>query len=79
MREAAGSKRTDVPARRPILIVALLLGLASLAFSLGSLGARRSAAPTTIATRLRSKGLSSAVKPRARPREDAPRAIRYRD
>jgi hypothetical protein len=77
--EAAGSdERSTGASRTPLFVVALLLGLASVAVALGSLGAGRSAALTAVATRVRSKGLSRA---KARPRsgEDAPPGIRYRD
>jgi hypothetical protein len=79
VRDAAGGKRTTAPASPPLFVVALLLGVASLALALGSLRVRRGAALTAITTRVRSKGLSSAAKVRAGPREEAPPAIRYRE
>jgi hypothetical protein len=79
VRDAAGSERTDAPARPSLFLVAVVLGLASLVVALGSLGLRRGDALTAITTRVRSKGLSSRAKPRMRAREDAPPAIRYRE
>jgi hypothetical protein len=79
VRDAAGSKRTTAATSTPLFVVALLLGLVSLALALGSLRVRRGAALTAIRTRVRSKGLSSATKVRPGPREEAPRAIRYRE
>jgi hypothetical protein len=79
VRDAAGSERTDAPARPSLFLVAVVLGLASLLLALGSLGLRRGDALTAITTRVRSKGLSSRAKPRMSAREEAPPAIRYRE
>lgn len=81
VREAAASERSRAPAsaRRPLFVVALLLGLASLAVALASLRVRHGVALTALTTRLRSKGLSSLSRPRPRAAEDVPPAIRYRE
>jgi hypothetical protein len=78
LREAAGSESTDETAPS-LFLVAILLGLVTVAVALGSIGLRRGAVLTAVATRLRSKGLSSAAKVRADTREDPPPAIRYRE
>ena len=60
-------------------LLALLLGLASLALSFASIGERRRAVVTSIATRVRSKGLSSAAQPPPGRRREVPPGIRYRE
>ena len=79
VREAADSERPGGTERLPLFLVALLLGLASLALALRSLRLRRGAALTAVTTRVRSKGLSSAARPRPNAGEEDPPAIRYRE